>query len=104
MFMRYQVIMFLQALLDASCVALLQFQPSYEVLRRVLSFIEPEITLLEGLEPLRGVLEPFAKARLLGEKTGATRESPAELRKRKKQLEQRDGLGVGLYRLEELVI
>lgn len=96
--------MFLQALLDASFVALLQYQPSYDLLRRILSYIEPEITLMDMLEPLRGVLEPFVKTQMLQEQTALTKESPAEWRKRKKQLEQQDGLSVGLYRLEELMI
>ena len=100
----YQVIAFLQALLDASFVALLQYQPSHDLLRRLLSYIEPEITFIDSLEPLRGVLEPFVKAQSLKEKTGTSEESPAEWRKRKKQLEERAGLNVGLYRLEELAI
>lgn len=104
MFTRYQVITFLQTLLDASFVALLQYQPAHDPLRRILSYIEPEITFIDSLEPLRGVLEPFVKAQLLKEKTGASKESPAEWRKRKKQLEQRASLGIGLYRLEELAI
>ncbi|KAH0840224.1 hypothetical protein J3R83DRAFT_1228 [Lanmaoa asiatica] len=103
-FTRRQVITFLQALLDASFVALLQYQPSHDPLRRILSYIGPEITFIDSLEPLRGVLEPFVKAQLLKERTGASKESPAEWRKRKKQLEQQAGLGVGLYKLEELVI
>lgn len=74
------------------------------MLRRILSYIKPEITLIDSLEPLRGMLEPFVKDQLLKEKMGASKESPAEWRKRRKQLEQRDGLSVGLYRLEELVI
>lgn len=96
--------MFLQALLDASFVALLQYYPSYDLLRRTLSYIEPEITLIDTLEPLRGMLEPFVKAQMLKERMGVSKESPAEWRKRRKQLEQQDSLSVGLYRLEELVL
>lgn len=103
-FTRCQVITFLQALLDASFVALLQYQPAHDPLRRILSFIEPEISFIDSLEPLRGVMEPFVQAQLLKEKAGEFKESPAEWRKRKKQLEQRAGLDVGLYRLEELAI
>jgi hypothetical protein len=91
-------------LLDASFVALLQYQPSHDLLRRLLSYIEPEITFIDSLEPLRGVLEPFVKAQSLKEKTGTSKESPTEWRKRRKQLEERAGLNVGLYRLEELAI
>lgn len=100
----YQIITFLHALLDASFVALLQYQPSYDLLRRILSYIEPEITFLDSLEPLRGALEPFMKAQALKERASVSKESPAEWRKRKKQLEQQASLSVGLYRLEELVI
>ncbi|KAG9317778.1 hypothetical protein JVU11DRAFT_1998 [Chiua virens] len=99
-----KIIAFLQALLDASFVALLQYQPSHDLLRRALSYIEPEISLIDSLEPLRGMLEPFMRAQSLREKTGVSKETPAEWRRRKKQLEQRDGLDVGLYRLEELAI
>lgn len=103
-FTLYQVIMFLHALLDASFVALLQYQPSYELLRRILSDIEPEITFINSLEPLRGVLEPFVRAQLLKEKAAAYKETPAEWKQRKKQLEEQASLNVGLYRLEELSI
>ncbi|KAG8218966.1 hypothetical protein J3R82DRAFT_4707 [Butyriboletus roseoflavus] len=99
-----KVITFLQALLDASFVALLQYQPAHDLLRRILSVIDPEINFIDSLEPLRGLLEPFVKVQLLKEKTDVSKESPAEWRRRKKQLEQRTGLGVGLYRLEELAI
>ncbi|KAF8559460.1 hypothetical protein OG21DRAFT_737554 [Imleria badia] len=99
-----KVITFFHTLLDASFVALLQYQPSHDLLRRILSYIEPEITFIDSLEPLRGALEPFMKAQVLKEKTGTSKESPAELRKRQKQLDERASLSVGLYRLEELVI
>ncbi|KAI9574316.1 hypothetical protein HD554DRAFT_2201400 [Boletus coccyginus] len=99
-----KVITFLQALLDASFVALLQYQPSHDPLRRILSHIEPEITFIDSMEPLRGVLAPFVKAQLLKEKTSGSKESPAEWRKRRKQVEEQASLSVGLYRLEELAI
>ncbi|KAF9226831.1 hypothetical protein BS17DRAFT_800784 [Gyrodon lividus] len=102
-----KVITFLQTLLDASFVALLQYQPSYESLRRILAQIEPEIDHIDRMEQLRGVLEPYTKAhvRLLKEKAGGIpKESPAEWKKRKKRLGQQASLGVGLYRLEELTI
>ncbi|KIJ69813.1 hypothetical protein HYDPIDRAFT_178256 [Hydnomerulius pinastri MD-312] len=102
-----KVITFLQALLDASFVSLLQYQPSHEPLRRILSQIEPEINYIDRMEQLRGVLEPFTKAhaRSLKERAGGIpKETPAEWKKRKKRLEQQATLGVGLYRLEELVI
>lgn len=44
------------------------------------------------------------KAQALKERASVSKESPAEWRKRKKQLEQQASLSVGLYRLEELVI
>ncbi|KAF8138842.1 hypothetical protein EV363DRAFT_1154246 [Boletus edulis] len=95
-----KVIAFIHALLDASFVALLQYQPSHHLLCRILSYTEPEITLIDSLELLRGVLEPFVRVQLLREKTGASKESP---RKQKKQFEEHESLSVGLYRLEELV-
>ncbi|KAF8546427.1 hypothetical protein OG21DRAFT_1131122 [Imleria badia] len=75
---------------------------SHDLLRRILSYIEPKITFIDSLEPLRGALEPFMKAQVLKEKTGASKESPAELRKRQKQLDEQASLSVGLYRLEEV--
>ncbi|KAG6373761.1 hypothetical protein JVT61DRAFT_5903 [Boletus reticuloceps] len=100
---RSQVITFIHALLDASFVALLQYQPSHDLLCRILSYIEPEITLIDSLELLRGVLKPFVRVQLLREKTGASKESPLEWRKQKRQIEEHESLSVGLYRLEELV-
>jgi hypothetical protein len=72
-----------------------------------MSHIEPEMGLHEDMEYLRGPLEPFAKAqhRILKEKAeGVPKETPNEWRKRRKRQEQQVALGVGLYRLEELVI
>ncbi|KAH7931149.1 hypothetical protein BV22DRAFT_1052884 [Leucogyrophana mollusca] len=102
-----KVISFLQVLLDASFVTLLQYPPSHNLLRRILEHLEPEVGFLDRLEHLRGVLEPFKKAhsRMVNEKVeGAPKETPAEWRKRKKRLEQQAALGVGLYRLEEILI
>lgn len=102
-----KTISFLQVLLDASFVSLLQFPPSHELLRNIMSHIEPEIGLHERMGCLRGALEPFAKVhnRMMKERAeGTPRETPNEWRKRRKNQEQQIALGVGLYRLEELVI
>jgi hypothetical protein len=102
-----KTISFLQVLLDASFVSLLQFPPSHELLRNIMSHIEPEIELHEHMGYLRGALEPFARVqnRILKEKAeGTLRETPNEWRKRRKHQEQQIALGVGLYRLEELII
>lgn len=102
-----QTISFLQVLLDASFVSLLQFPPSHDLLRSIMSHIEPEIGLHERVGNLRGALEPFAKAqnRIVKERAeGTPKETPNEWRKRRKHQEQQIALGVGLYRLEELII
>lgn len=102
-----KVIAFLQALLDASCIALLQYQPSHESLRRILAEVEVEVGYIDRLEQLRGPLEPFVKAhsRILKEKAeGIPKENQADWKRRRKQLHQQASLGVGLYRLEELVL
>ncbi|KAG1905904.1 uncharacterized protein F5891DRAFT_1274949 [Suillus fuscotomentosus] len=102
-----KTISFLQVLLDASFVSLLQFPPSHDLLRSIMSHIEPEIGLHERVGNLRGALEPFAKAqnRIVKERAeGTPKETPNEWRKRRKHQEQQIALGVGLYRLEELVI
>ncbi|KAG0705987.1 hypothetical protein DFH29DRAFT_904566 [Suillus ampliporus] len=102
-----KTISFLQILLDASFVSLLQYPPSHELLQNIMSHIEPEIGLHEHMEYLRGALEPFSKAqdRIVKERAeGAPKESANEWRKRRKRQEQQVSLGVGLYRLEELVI
>ncbi|KAJ7702224.1 hypothetical protein B0H17DRAFT_1327195 [Mycena rosella] len=74
-----QVLVFLQTLLDAAFLALLQHAPAHGVLRRVLARIEPEIRLTEQVEMLRGPLEVFARAQAKavregreGKKEGAT--------------------------------
>lgn len=102
-----KTISFLQVLLDASFVSLLQYPPSHELLRNIMSHIEPEIGLHERMGYLRGALEPFAKvqSRIVKERAeGAPKETANEWRKRRKHQEQQIALGVGLYRLEELVI
>ncbi|KAI6040445.1 hypothetical protein EDC04DRAFT_2894173 [Pisolithus marmoratus] len=94
-----KVIAFLQAVLDASCITLLQYRPSHDLLKRILAQIKPEIDRLDRLEQLRGVIEPFAKAqaRTLKEKAGdVPQESQAELKRRRKRLEQQSSLGVAM--------
>lgn len=101
------MISFLQTLLDASFLALLQHPPSHRVLRSLAAQVEPEIAFTEQIERLRGPLEPFAKAQTKAVRDAGDekRQQPqGDWRQRKKQAHEQAGLGVGLYRLEELVL
>ncbi|KAH7912953.1 hypothetical protein BJ138DRAFT_1003417 [Hygrophoropsis aurantiaca] len=100
-----KIVEFLQVLLDASFVLLLQYSPSHNLLRRMLEHIEPEVESIDRMEQLRGALEPFQKlqTRLAKEKVEG-KETPTEWKKRKRRLEQQAALDIGLYRLEEIFI
>ncbi|KAJ7349092.1 hypothetical protein DFH08DRAFT_697617 [Mycena albidolilacea] len=104
-----KVLSFIQTLLDASFLALLQHTPAHRVLRKVLARIEPEIALTEQVELLRGPLEMFARAQAKAVregKEGKKGANAADWRQRRRlEHEQRSAMAVGgVYQLEELVL
>ncbi|GLB34213.1 hypothetical protein LshimejAT787_0110970 [Lyophyllum shimeji] len=101
------VLSFLQTLLDASFLTLLQHPPAHSVLRRIHALIEPEIVHIDDMEQLRGPLEMYAKAHVKAVKEAGQdkRKQPlADWRQRRKQAHEQAGLSIGLYQLEELVL
>lgn len=98
--------MFLQTLLDASFLTLLQYTPAHDLLRRISLDLEPELSRVDQMEQLRGPLEPFAKCQMkaLKESVEGNKDSQVDWRKRRKAAHEQAGVAVGLYRLEELVI
>lgn len=104
---------FIQIILDASFLALLQHAPAHKVLQSIHIQLNPEIAFAGAAETLRGPLEPFAIAQ-----DKALKESliPQQEREREKQKgdwrQRRKGVGaaagvaadIGLYQLEELVL
>ncbi|KAJ7243378.1 hypothetical protein B0H12DRAFT_1236417 [Mycena haematopus] len=100
-----QVLSFLQTILDASFLALLQHTPAHSVLRKVLSRIEPEIQLTEQVEMLRGPLEMFARAQAKAVREGKKEKNPGDWRQRRRLEHERSAMAVGgVYQLEELVL
>jgi gephyrin len=97
---------FLQTVLDASFLALLQHVPAHRVLRKVLARIEPEIRLTEQVETLRGPLELFARAQAKAVRDGkeGKKEVVGDWRQRRRLAHERSGMAVGVYQLEELVL
>ncbi|KAG5635014.1 hypothetical protein H0H81_012717 [Sphagnurus paluster] len=102
-----QVLAFLQALLDASFLTLLQYPPAHAVLRNLHALIEPQITQIDELELLRGPLENFAKAHSKAVKEAGQdkrKKVVTDWRQRKKQAHEQAGLSIGLYQVEELIL
>ncbi|KAJ7460953.1 hypothetical protein B0H11DRAFT_2315486 [Mycena galericulata] len=101
-----KVVSFIQTVLDASFLALLQHTPAQLVLRRVLSRIEPEIRLTEQVELLRGPLELFARAQVKAVRDGKDGKRDAgDWRQRRRLAHERSAMAAGgLYQLEELVL
>jgi hypothetical protein len=93
-------------LLDASFLSLLQHSPSHDILRRIASDLEPELTRVEAMEQLRGPLEPFARAQMKALREGieGRKDGQVDWRKRRKAANAQTSMAVGLYRLEELFI
>ncbi|KAG6916470.1 hypothetical protein DXG01_006664 [Tephrocybe rancida] len=101
------VLSFLQTLLDASFLTLLQHPPAHTILRQLHAQIEPEIVLIDDMEQLRGPLETFAKAHTKAVKEAGEdkRKKPlGDWRQRRRQGHEQAGLSIGLYQLEELVL
>lgn len=101
-----QVLSFIQTVLDASFLALLQYTPAHRVLRKVLSRIEPEIRLTEQVELLRGPLELFARAQAKAVRDGKEgKKDLGDWRQRRRLAHERSAMAVGgVYQLEELVL
>ena len=100
-----KILAFLRAILDATFVTLLQHTQSHPLLRRLSAHLQSEITVIDELQSLHGPLELFVKTQ---EKTTAEkqqRQGPLEdWRRRRKLAHEQASMGVGLYRVEELVI
>ncbi|KAH9965838.1 hypothetical protein BC827DRAFT_1264927 [Russula dissimulans] len=101
----YKILAFLRAILDATFVTLLQNTQSHQLLRRLASRLQSELTVMDELQLLHGPLGLFAKAqeKVVSEK----QRPPAQLedwRRRRKHAHEQASMGVGLYQIEELVI
>ncbi|KAK7035764.1 hypothetical protein R3P38DRAFT_2908933 [Favolaschia claudopus] len=101
-----KVLSFIQTILDASFLALLQHTPAHRVLQRVLAKIQPEIQLTEQVEILRGPLEMFARAQAKAVRDGKDgKKDQGDWRRRRRLEHERAAMAVGgVYQLEELVL
>lgn len=110
-----KILNFLQPVLDASFLVLLQHRPAHEVLKSLKVHIDPEIVALSQTEQLRGLVEGFAKAHekaikdaetgkgkngKASEKEGSTR----DWRHRRKEAHEQVAMAIGAYQLEELTL
>ncbi|KAH9948785.1 hypothetical protein B0H21DRAFT_777679 [Amylocystis lapponica] len=105
-----KVLAFLQALLDASFLALLSHPPAHAVLRTLSARLQPALALHNTLVQLRGPLQPFAAAHARAVRDAARGPSApkadmrVDWRKRKRAAHERAELALGLYQVEELVL
>ena len=102
--------------LDAISLNLVQHPPAQELLRQLASSLEPEIQFTEGVQPLCGALDEFARAhrkalRDAEDKSvsnakglSAASKHQEDWRLRKKRAREQEGMSIGLYQLEELVL
>ncbi|KAI9467106.1 hypothetical protein BJY52DRAFT_1236476 [Lactarius psammicola] len=100
-----KILAFLRAILDATFVTLLHHTQSHPLLRRLSARLQSEIKTIDELQLLHGPLELFARTQ---EKTTSEKQRPTgpleDWRRRRKLAHEQASMGVGLYRVEELVI
>ena len=100
-----KILAFLRAILDATFVTLLQYTGSHQLLGRVASHLQSELSVVDELQSLHEPLGLFAKAQ---EKAVSEKQRPpaqlGDWRRRRKLAHERASIGVGLYQVEELVI
>ena len=106
------MVSFIQAILDASFLSLLQHPPAYPVLRSISDQIEPELELINEVEQLRipfdGLLKEHnkiiaeRKERELATQSGGG--GKGDWRKKRKEAFQQASLAVGLYQIEEILL
>ena len=86
-------------------MTLIQHSQSHPLLRRLSARLQSEIGFIDELQLLRGPLELFATTQ---EKTTTEKQRPQgpleDWRRRRKLVHEQASMGVGLYRVEELVI
>jgi len=103
---------FLQSLLDASFLVLIQHPPAHKLLRNLKANIESEILGMSCTEQLRGFVEGFAKvhaATLRKAEMGrvgnvADEGSKKDRRQCRQEAREQVGMAIGVYQLEELVL
>jgi len=99
---------FLQSLLDASFLVLIQHPPTHKLLRNLKANIESEILGMSCTEQLRGFVEGFAKvhATTLRKAVGNVADEGSKKDRRQCRQEAREqvGMAIGIYQLEELVL
>ena len=104
----WQVLTFLQTLLDSSFLTFLTYPPSHPILRDIFSHLEPELDFTDDVEQLRGPLEPFVRAHAKAVHEAAHGVQKPDLkvdwRKRRKEAHEQAGMTVGAYQIEELVL
>jgi hypothetical protein len=106
-FLYVKIIDFIQIILDASFLSLLQHKRAHQILQRINAQLNPEVAYAKMVESLRGPLEPFAIAQEKKIKESMVPEKEREKERQKIDWRQRrkrfDG-DVGVYQLEELVL
>lgn len=103
---------FLQSLLDASFLVLIQHSPAHKLLKDLKANIESEILKMSFAEQLRGFVEGFAKLHAttlrkaeMGKVGNVADEgSKKDWRQCKEEAREQVGMAIGVYQLEELVL
>ena len=81
----WQILAYLQAILDASLLLLLNHPPTREILQRLLKAIKPLVQANLALQTLRGQLEPFAIAHREGNEAITSRKKNESTRERRRR-------------------
>jgi len=110
-----KVASFIQAILDASFLSLLQHPASYPILRSISDQIEPELKLINEVEQLRIPFDCLLREhkKVVAEKKEREQASQpgdggkgdkVDWRKKRKEALQQASLAVGLYQIEEIFL
>ena len=109
------MVSFIQAILDASFLSLLQHPPAYPILRSISDQIEPELNLTNEVEQLRIPFDSLLKEhkKVAAERKereqasqsgGGGKGDKGDWRKRRKEAFQQANLAVGSYQVEEIFL
>jgi hypothetical protein len=109
-----QVVLFIQATLDAFFLSLLQHPPAHPILRSISDQIEPELKLNDQVQQLRIPFDSLLrehkkvaaerKEKEQASQAGGGRGDKGDWRKRRKVAFQQASLAVGLYQVEEVFL
>jgi len=94
------IVVFIQNILDAQFLLLLQYKPSHDILRSISKASDQHVSFIEDLDYLQKPLETFAQAKQSAQK----RLEDGHTRRKRKEVFDAAEIAIGQYQIENLTL